>query len=694
MSIVSPSVSHRGLTLPPEVAELVEQRRFPELEDLWTARMEADPGDLPFFFALAAAVKKRGGAAQATSWLRFLAEYEAEQPDPEARLAVLIEIARMSPTDPDVRGELEAELKSRFGEHPAFGAVLKQTPLARSADPAAAADRIRRWLAFTPGGVYAMPRRGAGRVVEWNPALDVIRLDFAGSKVPLSLVSAEKTLTPLPPGHFLRRKVEEPESLKRLVEADPAEAVRLQLESFGRPLSATEIKENLTGIVDEPRWSAFWSAARKNPRLLVSGSGKAATVRWTESAGAAEDEIRREFDSADAARKLDLARKSAKRSKELAAFFGERLAEEAQRASDPSFAWELSRGVIRLAPQAPEPFPAERLLEQRDLPAVIARIRDHAAREEALAAVRGARPDWDEVLAAQFLVEEDARVLAAIFGALEEKPEKRDELVRRVLRGPRTAPRAFVWLAERMQTEAIRIAPSLFAALLDSLRQDEFSSVRAKVREFFAPGGLAVSLVQAAASEEQAREFLDLLERAGGLEEHRRAPVRAALLMKYPGLKAPAQEYLYSTPESIEERRRELARLKSVELPANAEAMRTAKEHGDLRENFEYQSARQKHEYLSARIATLADELSRSRPLDPARVDPSEVRVGTRVLLRELPGGAERPVTILGPWDSHPEQAVYSYQSEFAQALLGSRAGDRVSLPGLEAEVVSIAPWK
>ena len=44
--------------------------------------------------------------------------------------------------------------------------------------------------------------------------------------------------------------------------------------------------------------------------------------------------------------------------------------------------------------------------------------------------------------------------------------------------------------------------------------------------------------------------------------------------------------------------------LKQVELPANAQAMKTAKEHGDLRENFEYHAARQKHEYLSARIAT------------------------------------------------------------------------------------------
>ncbi|HYK41897.1 MAG TPA: GreA/GreB family elongation factor, partial [Thermoanaerobaculia bacterium] len=130
------------------------------------------------------------------------------------------------------------------------------------------------------------------------------------------------------------------------------------------------------------------------------------------------------------------------------------------------------------------------------------------------------------------------------------------------------------------------------------------------------------------------------------------------------------------------------------DLPANAEAMRTAKEHGDLRENFEYQSARQKHEYLSARIATLADELSRTRALDPARIDTAEVRVGTRVVLREIEGGAERVAVILGPWDSRPEENVYSYQSEFAEGLLGRRPGDRVTLSGVPAEIVSISAWK
>jgi transcription elongation GreA/GreB family factor len=243
-----------------------------------------------------------------------------------------------------------------------------------------------------------------------------------------------------------------------------------------------------------------------------------------------------------------------------------------------------------------------------------------------------------------------------------------------------------------MHAEGRADSTALFVSLTDAMRMDEFSGLRARLKDLFEPGGLAVALVRLAGSEEEARDLLHALDRVAGLEEHRRATVREALLMKFPELRAPAREYLYATAGAIEARRQEMLHLKQVELPANAEQMRAAKEHGDLSENFEYHAARQKHEYLSARIATLADELSRTRSLDPSRIDASEVRVGTRVRLRG-DGGAERDVVILGPWDSKPENAVYSYQSEFAQRLLGARPGDRVNLAEGPVEVVSIAPW-
>ena len=683
--------------LPEEVTWLIEQKDFEALEDVWTAKMEKAASDLPFFFAVAFAVKKKGGGTQAVSWLRFLADYLGEGADGGARMDVLLEIARMSPTDESIRSDLEKALRERFASHPALAAVLAHFPLEKAADPADTGGRVARWLNFRPGDIHWMPGRGPGRIVELNPTLDVIRLEVSGTRVPLSLVSAEKSLTLLPPEHFLRFKVEDPEGARALAEKDPAETVRRLIQSFGGSLTAAEIKEHLAGVVEEARWTAFWSAARKHPQLLVSGASKTAAVSWSESAGAADESHRRAFEEADPSHKLDLARRNAKRSKELARFYAEGLAaaaREAAAAAKPGLAWELSQAAARILPGEKEVFPAAELMASGDPLDLLSEIRDHTPREQALEAIRKSRSDWPEVFAEQMLREEDVRVLAAIFDGLGEQPERRDEMTRKILRSPRLAPRAFLWLAERMHGGGGVLPASVFFALLHALRQDEFSSVRARLKELFEPGNLAVSLVRAAASEEEAREMLFALDRAGGLEDHRRGVVREALLMKFPELRAPAREYLYATAEAIEARRKELLHLKQVELPANAQAMRTAMEHGDLSENFEYHAARQRHEYLSARVAALSDELSRSRALDPARVDASEVRVGTRVTLRDAATGAERAATILGPWDSRPEEAIYSYQSEFAQALLGKTPGEHVTLPDGEAVVAAIEPWR
>ena len=304
-------MSPPAFSLDPEVALLVEQKRLADLEDLWMRRMEATPEDLPFFFGLAAAVKKKAGAEgaeKAGSWLGFLADYQAERKDLGARVDVLTEVVRMSPTDAAARASLQSALSDRFRGHPALAAVLAQHPLGSSTDPSETARRVARWLRFVPGEVYYLAGRGAGRIAEMNPALDVIRLEVGGSRIPLSLASAEKNLEPLPPGHFLREKVESPDALRELAAKEPAEAVRRLLESFGKPLSAGEVREHFSGLVEEERWSSFWTSARRHPQLLVAGTAKSALVSWSERAGAAAETVRRGFAAAAPAHKLALAR--------------------------------------------------------------------------------------------------------------------------------------------------------------------------------------------------------------------------------------------------------------------------------------------------------------------------------------------------------------------------------------------------
>src|SRR5438874_4310932 len=109
----------------------------------------------------------------------------------------------------------------------------------------------------------------------------------------------------------------------------PADYFALILQSFGRPMMMAEVRDAVIGVVPEEKWSSWWTSARKNPQIVVSGTGAKATYSYSTSTGEAEKTIRREFDRADVKTKLDLAKKHSARSKELADAFSSALATEA-----------------------------------------------------------------------------------------------------------------------------------------------------------------------------------------------------------------------------------------------------------------------------------------------------------------------------------------------------------------------------
>ena len=127
-------MSHRLRFLPAEVQALVDQRSSTP-----SRALDEENGGRrrrpPFFFGVAAAVKKKGGGAPALE-LAALARRFHDVGDGRPRGSeVLLEIARMSPTDAEVRKELTAALKARFAGHPALAAVLAKFPLEKARGP-------------------------------------------------------------------------------------------------------------------------------------------------------------------------------------------------------------------------------------------------------------------------------------------------------------------------------------------------------------------------------------------------------------------------------------------------------------------------------------------------------------------------------------------------------------------------------
>jgi transcription elongation GreA/GreB family factor len=679
---------------------LIQKKKFDDLEALWMEQLDRDPSDVDSFLTAAKALRKSEQRTQSDTLLGLLSDSLKERKLWPQRLQVLKEIGRLSKHPATLRPAIEEALRKSYSEHKSFGRAFQFANFSDpQSNPVERAEKIEMWLQYDEGECFFMAGRGAGVITELNPDLGICRLDFEKDKrVSVPLGAAAKFLVPLPQGHVLREKFTDSEALRKSAKDSPPEFFARILQSFGRPMVMSEVRDAVIGIVPEEKWSSWWTNARKNPRIVTSGTGAKATYAFAGSSSDAEAAVRRDFDRSDVKMKLDLARKHSSRSQEIADYFSTALATEAGRMArtDAAMAWQILTTLEGLPGKYTAPVEPASLLSGPMASRTVAGITDKALREKALVLVREHHPDWPKVYGEVFFLDQEPRILSAIMAALEDAQQTdiSSRLVDETLRYPRRHPHAFFWYVKRLNDEETvgdRANYTLLFQILDALTHDEFSGVRARLKDLFEKGGLAVRIVMSQDNEEQARKLVETLDRYGALEEYRREIVKQAALMKFPTLREPQQEPVYATAESLEKKRAELLHLRNVEIPANSKALQAAREMGDLRENFEYKAARARAEYLSARVGELAGEISRVRVLDPAQLDTSVVRVGTKVELSN--GEVHRDVTILGPWESDPERGVYSNQSEVAGKLMGHAVGDIVTFMGNDYQIESIRKW-
>ncbi len=676
-----------------------------ELDDDWLEAVDDTPEDLDYFLSLAQPLAEEGEQDRARDLLDLYLDELSKRELWGVRLELLRRAGTLAVKQNRLQREVLQTLEAMWGDRPTFREMVEHVGLHRSIDePTKLWDRAGRLLSllvFDVGTVVAMPGQGVGRVAEVNLPLESLKLDFdKKSGVTVGFRAAAKLLKPLPPGNLLRRQIEDPESLARLRDESPSELLRAALETSEKPMAAAEVRELLTGIVDPSQWTSWWAAARKHPQVVASTVGRQ-SYRWETSAKGAQTAIRESFARSEPRARLEVFRKNAGRDEELVREMAGNLAATAAELTErqPGLAFETWFTLER-AGRLPAALEAvlERLVgPEGNAAGLLAGIEDRPLRERALGMLRERRPDWPEVYREHFARESDPRVLTLLAeGLVEADPEATARLFDDLLAQPRRLPAAFVWLAERAtDDEALRArAPlRLLQQILAALIGSEFATFRTRLRPLVESGGTLPRLF-AHLEEEQAKAALESIRRSAALEAYQKEPLGNALVMRFPGLREEASGGpLYSTPEAIAAKHAELRRLQEIDIPANRKAIEEARAMGDLRENFEYKSARERHEYLNSRVAALHRDLDRARPIDFANLDLSEVRIGARVgLVTEE--GTQRTFSLLGPWDSQPEKGTLSYESELARKLLGRRLGDLVRVGDTGYKVTAIEPYR
>jgi transcription elongation factor GreA len=149
------------------------------------------------------------------------------------------------------------------------------------------------------------------------------------------------------------------------------------------------------------------------------------------------------------------------------------------------------------------------------------------------------------------------------------------------------------------------------------------------------------------------------------------------------------------TARGAERLKEELQRLKGKDRPAVIQAIKEAREKGDLSENAEYDAARERQGFIEGRIQELEGKLGALQIIDPKTVDAGgRIVFGATVALEDLTAGETVKYQIVGDDEADIKSGLISVSSPIARALIGKLEGDvvEVAAPGgrREYEVIEV----
>lgn len=90
-------------------------------------------------------------------------------------------------------------------------------------------------------------------------------------------------------------------------------------------------------------------------------------------------------------------------------------------------------------------------------------------------------------------------------------------------------------------------------------------------------------------------------------------------------------------------------------------------------------AAKEHQHYLAVQLAKLQEELNRAVIFDPTMVTTAIISFATKVTLTNKENGSDEVYTILGPWESDPDNGVISYMSPFGNELLDHKVGEELN---------------
>jgi len=567
---------------------------------------------------------------------------------------------------------------------------------------------------LAPGNFCIHKSFGAGKVVDWDLPSKKVVIDFEKSSgQSMELQFAFQKTEWIPNDDFRAKKIEQLEELRALSKQDPIKLVVHLLESHGGSMTGDALEKELSGaVIPAESFKKWWDNTKKalrESRLAVVPQKRTEAItlrsgdRTPAQALVADFEASRdirgmiraleaiaadigafESDSDALKRLLNDIDEGAKKAARVQLGQALQLVAARDEVIGSSKALELDATAVRLSDLVQTADPTRLADEAGTLPSGRQR-----AVYEAFPAAFG--DEW-VLKMVQVFDRVGARGVTEIARILLENDEMaalvthlRSAIARRAL-----GPDALIWVCRERKASSNEVfSADVGASILNLLENDHLSDGPRKTSRLQTLLGDdknllsdLVAIMDINESRNFARRLLDCpvfgeLEKKSLMARIIKARPETAELVS--GENKKREENLLVSWESLERKKAELDEIIRVRIPQNTKDISIARSYGDLRENFEYKSAKDLQKYLMHRKSELEKDIARSRGTDFKGSDPSKVNIGTIVTLKDA-AGTTVEMTVLGAWDSIPETKTVSYLSEVGKALVGHVPGDEVQI--------------
>lgn len=704
------------------ILRYINNSNYNAIKEVWSKLIQYIPQEIDFFQLLRRKISKQMGDIRTTTLMQELYNwYKDNAPSKKEYWDVAITILKQNlevePKDIWARKEIADCFRGKYKEHSHLEEYIRTSNLTQSyRNVFEAINDFEKHIAFDKGSYVFHRNWGVGRIRKLEG--DALTINFGrvvGIKE-MKLSMAVTALKPLAKDHiWVLKATMQKEDLIKSVKADKAETLKIIIRSFDNNCDFKRIKAELVPSILTPgEWTSWNSAAKKiletdssfgvNPNDISMYTVRDGNISPEEKISNEFKAQKQFFARADLLVKFfesDDTDNSSELFAEMYSYFTGYLKNISKVNEQVLASYLLVRSISAIDKQFAFPVKEtfaeiyNRIEDPKEIYLLLKDSKSTHFKEDFIRCIK-LLPNWNEEYVKLFPIVLKEELLNDLIK--EGHVEDVQKLVRTSFEAFKDFRETVLFFFKECQDKdwfneagvsyekqlitLINIIELTFREINNHVNSTENKKINKNATDLLFKTD-AIFNYMFANGEDAVKKMYTLIDDISDIDPSYKALARNKILEKYPDFKFRVSEEkkqqsvgLIVTAKKLAEKKAEVDEIQNVLIPKNAAEVADAKAKGDLKENQEYKSAKEEQHFLNLKLTNLQNELNRAVVFDPTTSTTAIISFGTVATLKDNQTGNEETYTILGPWESDPDNNVISYMAPFGDAILNKKVGD------------------